>query len=104
MENLNPAVLVISDDRLLVQSVQTALRDQSVRVAPVNDPHARRIVAIATNAAPTATLGELADAYIDLVLEQTGGNRTAAAKVLGIDRKTLYKRLQKRGLPETVSV
>jgi len=31
--------------------------------------------------------------YIDEVLEQTQGNRTEAAQMLGFDRKTLYRKL-----------
>jgi DNA-binding NtrC family response regulator len=33
--------------------------------------------------------------YIALVLEHTGGHKTAAARILGIDRKTLYQKVQK---------
>ena len=45
---------------------------------------------------PSLTLSQLEDLYIEKVLDRTGGNRSAAAAILGIDRKTLYKRLQKR--------
>jgi DNA-binding NtrC family response regulator len=43
--------------------------------------------------APDLTLEEVKDRYILRVLEHTGGNRSAAAGLLGIDRKTLTKRL-----------
>jgi len=46
---------------------------------------------------PRRTLREVEDLYIDTVLDHTVGNRTAAAAILGIDRKTLYKRLRNRG-------
>lgn len=45
---------------------------------------------------PRRTLREVEDLYIDKVLDHTVGNRTAAAAILGIDRKTLYKRLRGR--------
>ena len=38
------------------------------------------------------TLGDLEDLYIDRVLEQTGGNKVQAARILGINRRTLYRR------------
>ena len=37
-------------------------------------------------------LRELERRYIGLVLEQTGGNMSKAARILGIDRKTLYRK------------
>ncbi len=39
--------------------------------------------------------------YILHVLRTVGGNRTVAAKILGLDRKTLYRKLQRYGTPET---
>ncbi|HSP33568.1 MAG TPA: sigma-54 dependent transcriptional regulator [Thermoanaerobaculia bacterium] len=38
------------------------------------------------------TLGELESRYIARVLAHTKGNMSAAAKILGVDRKTLYRR------------
>lgn len=37
------------------------------------------------------TLAVLDRRYIDLVLDRTGGNKTRAAEVLGIDRRTLNR-------------
>ena len=42
------------------------------------------------------SLTELERDYIDYVLEAANGNRTKAAKILGIDRKTLYRKLVAR--------
>ncbi|HQR46236.1 MAG TPA: sigma 54-interacting transcriptional regulator [Thermoanaerobaculia bacterium] len=42
------------------------------------------------------TLRRLTDAYIDVVLEETGGNVAEAARRLGIARKTLYERRRGR--------
>ena len=38
------------------------------------------------------TLRELGDLYIDQVLERTHGNKVQAARILGINRRTLYRR------------
>lgn len=38
------------------------------------------------------SLRELGDLYIERVLDQTGGNKVRAARILGINRRTLYRR------------
>jgi len=40
-----------------------------------------------------ASLAQLEAAYIQQVLQWTGGNKMQAAQILGVDRKTLYRRL-----------
>jgi DNA-binding NtrC family response regulator len=42
------------------------------------------------------SLRDLEDLYIDQIMEMTGGNKVQAAKILGIDRKTLYRRAERR--------
>ena len=42
------------------------------------------------------TLGELEAAFVDDVLEALGGNKAQAARVLGIDRRTIYRRLSRK--------
>lgn len=46
------------------------------------------------------TLEDQEKAYIQWVLEESEGNRTVAAKTLGIDRVSLWRRLKKYGLEE----
>ena len=46
--------------------------------------------------APLPTLEELELRYIHKVLRTTGGNKTQAAKILGLDRKTLYRKVERR--------
>jgi two-component system, NtrC family, response regulator AtoC len=41
------------------------------------------------------TLEQLEENYIREVIEATGGNMSRAAEILGIDRRTLYRRLEK---------
>jgi DNA-binding NtrC family response regulator len=42
------------------------------------------------------SLRELEERYIDAVLRSTGGNKVQAARILGVDRKTLYRRAERR--------
>ena len=44
------------------------------------------------------TLDELERQYLQHVMEAVGGNRTRAAQVLGIDRRTLYRMAERFGL------
>ncbi len=41
------------------------------------------------------TLEQLERRYIDRVLEIAGGNKTQAARILGVDRRTLYRKLER---------
>jgi len=43
------------------------------------------------------TLRDLEQQYLDHVLERTGGNKTKAAEILGIDPSTLHRRGKARG-------
>ncbi|HVX97381.1 MAG TPA: sigma-54 dependent transcriptional regulator [Polyangia bacterium] len=45
------------------------------------------------------TLAELERRYIQLVLGEVGGNKKKAAEKLGIDRRTLYRALERSGEP-----
>jgi two-component system response regulator AtoC len=42
------------------------------------------------------TLRELEVRYIDEIMKITGGNKVHAAKILGVDRKTLYRRAERK--------
>ncbi len=44
------------------------------------------------------TLEETEKEQIRRVLAATGGNKSRAAKILGIERKTLYRKLERMGL------
>ena len=47
------------------------------------------------------TLEELKRWYVALVLDEAGGNKVRAADLLGIDRRTLYRILEREsGLEE----
>jgi DNA-binding NtrC family response regulator len=44
-------------------------------------------------------LAELERRYIELVLRETGGNKKRTAELLGIDRRTLYRTLERERPP-----
>ncbi|MGH9666655.1 MAG: helix-turn-helix domain-containing protein, partial [Bryobacteraceae bacterium] len=44
------------------------------------------------------TLADTESEQIRRVLAATGGNKSRAAKILGIERKTLYRKLERMGL------
>jgi DNA-binding protein Fis len=44
---------------------------------------------------PIIKLSELEIVYIDAVMKFTLGNKAKTAKLLGIDRRTLYRKLQR---------
>lgn len=46
------------------------------------------------------SLEEQEVSYIQWVLKETGGNKTAAAKILGIDRVSLWRKIKKYGIEE----
>jgi two-component system response regulator HydG len=52
------------------------------------------------NPAELLTLEEVERRYIVRVLEATAGNKTLAAQILGMDRKTLYRKLERYGSDE----
>jgi two-component system response regulator HydG len=45
------------------------------------------------NPSELVSLDVVEQRYIHRVLEATGGNKTLAARILGLDRKTLYRKL-----------
>lgn len=75
------------------ESGATALDVSHLRTPGPGDPEA-----LLSEAARSGwTLRRLSDAYIDALLEESGGNVAEAARRLGIARKTLYER--RRGRP-----
>ena len=56
---------------------------------------AERFVVSADDATEIVTLEALERRYIARVLALVGGNKSQAAQLLGVDRRTLYRRLQR---------
>jgi transcriptional regulator of acetoin/glycerol metabolism len=47
------------------------------------------------------TLAEMEAAYIAEILRRTGGNKKRTAQILGLPRRTLYRRLEEHGIAAT---
>jgi DNA-binding NtrC family response regulator len=45
------------------------------------------------------SLHDVEERYIQAILAETGGNKVRAARILGIDRKTLYRRAERSARP-----
>ncbi|WP_223639372.1 sigma-54 dependent transcriptional regulator [Corallococcus sp. EGB] len=79
------AVALTSFEQLTVDDLPERIRNYSTpRVVPEN-----------TDPSELVTLEELERRYIHRVLEAVGGSRTLAARILGVDRKTLYRKLER---------
>jgi two-component system response regulator HydG len=62
--------------------------------AKICEYRARQVVIDGSDPSQLISLEELEHNYIQQVLEATGGNRSQAARILGLDRKTLYRKLK----------
>jgi two-component system response regulator HydG len=69
-------------------------------VEPTLAPMAARSPVAAERLAPARPLEAIERAHILDVLQQTRGNRMAAAKLLGISRRALYRRLERHRLTD----
>ena len=58
------------------------------------------IIVAGTDPAELVTMDEVERRYILRVLEAAGNNKTTAARILGFDRRTLYRKLERFGLED----
>jgi two-component system response regulator HydG len=79
------AVALTQVERLVVEDLPERIRDY----------RAARLVLEGHDADELQTLEEVERQYILHVLDAVGDNRTLAARVLGLDRKTLWRKLQR---------
>jgi len=96
LRNTLERACMLCDGRILSdRDLLSALKRQAAP-PPVagGDGAARAIAAAANRPAP----GPLDRERIEQVLQQVGGNRSAAARVLGVSRRALYRRLDSFGL------
>ncbi|TMA35602.1 MAG: sigma-54-dependent Fis family transcriptional regulator [Deltaproteobacteria bacterium] len=84
LENcIERAVALTSHDQILPEDLPERIRD-----------YGRRDVLVAgDDLTELVPLQEVEQRYVARVMEAVGGNKTLAAKILGVDRKTLYRKL-----------
>jgi DNA-binding NtrC family response regulator len=80
-------------ERAVILRPQGRIGTGDIMVAPVAAPPAS-----ATGALQTLNLDVVEKQVIERALEAAGGNKSEAARLLGITRRTLYGRLQRHGL------
>ncbi len=86
LENaIERAVTLTQFDQLTVNDLpERVSKHEGTRISPVD-----------VDAGQVLTLQELEKRYIERVLKAVGDNKTRAAKLLGLDRRTLYRKLER---------
>jgi two-component system response regulator HydG len=64
----------------------------------IRDYRSSQIFIGGADPAELVPMEEIEKRYIRHVLDTVGGNKTLAARVLGLDRKTLYRKLKNDGI------
>ncbi len=82
-----------------VERLVLAARGGRITAVDVHETLRPRAPVGAPAFADLPTLDQLEQRYILHVLEAAGGNRTRAARMLGIDRRTLYRMAARFGIP-----
>lgn len=82
------AVALTRYDKLVIEDFPEKIRSHSTKPLLLGGDDPSELV----------SMEEIERRYIAYVLEVTEGNKTAAATVLGLDRKTLYRKLERYGI------
>ncbi len=85
------AVAVAHFEDIQVEDLPEKIRDRKARNAALSGSDLPELL----------TLEEIERRHVMRVLEACKGNRTDAAKILEVDRKTLYRKLLRWGVPES---
>jgi DNA-binding NtrC family response regulator len=78
------AVALTHHDRIIVEDLPDSIRNYQKKNFEIGGDSSNTLIPLA----------EVEQRYIQHVLEKTGNNKALAARVLGIDRKTLYRKLK----------
>lgn len=90
---LERAVILAGEGPILERHISMDSDTAEPRPRVVVEPEEGDVIRIR----PGASMEELEEAYIDLVLQRTGNNKTKAADILGISVRTLHNRLSRVG-------
>ena len=82
------AVALTRFDKLMVEDLPEKIRDY----------HSSQVIIGGNNPGELVPLEEVERRYILHVFQSVGRNRTLAARTLGLDRKTLYRKLHQYGV------
>jgi two-component system, NtrC family, response regulator AtoC len=64
----------------------------------IRNYHRSLVVVAGQDESELVSMEEVEHRYIERVLDAAGGNKTLAARILGFDRTTLYRKLGRYGL------
>jgi two-component system response regulator HydG len=79
------AVALTRFDEIVVEDLPETVRDyKRTKLLPVGE-----------DATPFLPMQEVEKRYILRVLDAVGGNKTSAAQILGFDRRTMYRKLER---------
>jgi len=81
----------------LARYTEIAVEDLPDRV---RDPKAAQVVMSGDDPSDLQTMEEVERRHILRVLDASGGNKSTAARVLGLDRTTLYRKLERYEVPD----
>ena len=79
----------------LAQYAELVVEDLPEKIRDYRGSH---VVVASNDPSELVSMEEVERRYIQRVLESVGGNKTTAARVLGFDRTTLYRKMQRYGL------
>jgi len=96
-----PGQVVISGARSAIERAVALTRCQELSVDDLPDKirasRSTDLVVAGGDPSELVPMEVIEERYIRHVLEAVGGHRTTAARILGLDRKTLYRKLSKYG-------
>ena len=111
IDDIDPAVLAVLHDygypgnirelENIMERAVTLAREETLTLADLPPALVENAVhVVREEAGRLPTLEEREVEYIRYVLERSGQNRTRAARILGIDRVSLWRKLKRYGLEE----
>ncbi|HEY7783267.1 MAG TPA: sigma-54 dependent transcriptional regulator [Pyrinomonadaceae bacterium] len=105
LENAVVRAAAMCDGTIRLQDLPDRIRDyREDAEETVNTQTTSTIEDAPTTVEPLTTLSEIEGRYVAKVLAHTGGNKQAAARILGVDRKTLDRMIKRHGIePNKVS-